>query len=371
MTLFPEITRPTLLLDEGRCRENIARMAAKARRLGVHFRPHFKTHQSAEIGGWFRDEGVRACTVSSVMMAQYFAAHGWEDITIAFPLNLRELPAVAELARRVPRLHLLLESVESAAALDTALDAPTAVWLKIDCGYHRTGIGWDDARLLEHTAAVVGSARHLRLHGLLSHFGDTYHARGAEEVSALYHASLAHLRQAQQTLAAHGFGALALSIGDTPSCALLDDLGGVTEMRPGNFVFYDSTQLAIGACTAAEVAVAMACPVAALHPQRGEAVLYGGAIHLSKDFHPAGDHPVSYGLPVLLGEHGWGEPLPGGWVRSLSQEHGVAVLPPVSLAQLHPGDLLGILPAHSCLALQAMRELVTLDGRRIATLLLE
>jgi len=82
-----DITRPTLLLDEERARRNVERMAVKAGRSGVLFRPHFKTHQSAQIGGWFRERGVSKITVSSVKMAEYFAGQGWDDITIAFPAN--------------------------------------------------------------------------------------------------------------------------------------------------------------------------------------------------------------------------------------------------------------------------------------------
>src|SRR5512140_3613959 len=113
---FEDIVKPTLLVDESRVRGNIARMAEKARRQGVRFRPHFKTHQSVEIGEWFREEGVHQITVSSLDMAEYFAAAGWDDITLAFPVNLRQLPGLSSLAWRV-RLGLLIESPESAAAL--------------------------------------------------------------------------------------------------------------------------------------------------------------------------------------------------------------------------------------------------------------
>ena len=71
------IQTPTLILNEAIVRRNIARMADKARRSGVRFRPHFKSHQSAAIGAWFREAGTTAITVSSVRMATYFADHGW------------------------------------------------------------------------------------------------------------------------------------------------------------------------------------------------------------------------------------------------------------------------------------------------------
>ena len=82
-----QIAKPTLLLDTQKVRRNITRMAEKVQRSGVRLRPHFKTHQSAVIDEWFRAQGITDITVSSVDMAIYFARHGWDDITIAFPVN--------------------------------------------------------------------------------------------------------------------------------------------------------------------------------------------------------------------------------------------------------------------------------------------
>ncbi len=86
-----KIKVPTLLLDEEKCRDNIRQMARKAADNNVVFRPHFKTHQSVEIGGWFREEGIEKITVSSLRMAKYFAGDGWKDILVAFPVNILEI----------------------------------------------------------------------------------------------------------------------------------------------------------------------------------------------------------------------------------------------------------------------------------------
>jgi len=105
-----KLKRPTLLLDKEKCLHNIQKMKEKADKNGVKFRPHFKTHQSAEVGEWFRDAGVEAITVSSVTMARYFASHGWKDISIAFPVNFAEVDEINELAKTI-RLNLLIESM--------------------------------------------------------------------------------------------------------------------------------------------------------------------------------------------------------------------------------------------------------------------
>jgi D-serine deaminase-like pyridoxal phosphate-dependent protein len=129
-------------------------MAAKARRSGVRFRPHFKTHQSAVVGGWFRDFDVNAITVSSVDMACYFARHGWNDITVAFSANIREIDRINDLATKV-RLSLLVESSETVAALKKTLTTSVGVWIKIDVGSRRTGISWDDSDRVTELARAM------------------------------------------------------------------------------------------------------------------------------------------------------------------------------------------------------------------------
>ena len=81
MSTMIQVTEPTMVLNEEVCKSNIARMAAKAKAANVVFRPHFKTHQSREIGEWFRASGVDKITVSSLNMAMKFAEWGWNDIT--------------------------------------------------------------------------------------------------------------------------------------------------------------------------------------------------------------------------------------------------------------------------------------------------
>lgn len=134
-----EIIRPTLVLDKEVCVRNIERMAKKAADYKMRFRPHFKTHQSAKIGEWFRDFGVEAITVSSVQMAEYFAANGWHDITIAFTLNILEINNINRLAAKI-KLNVLVENTETATFLAEKATQPLGVWIKIDTGNNRTGI---------------------------------------------------------------------------------------------------------------------------------------------------------------------------------------------------------------------------------------
>lgn len=368
LNIFDRIEKPTLLLDEAAARRNIARMAEKTRRVGadIRFRPHFKTHQSAAVGEWFRPEGVTAITTSSLDMAQYFAANGWQDITIAFPVNLRQARALDDLAKRI-RLGLLVESAESVERLAEALSTPVDLWLKVDAGTHRTGLAWDDPDAAAAVAEAALRVKHFRLRGVLTHAGITYTARGAEEVCRRYAENTARLSALHHALEQRGIGPLEISAGDTPASSLCSDLGPVNEIRPGNFVFYDAQQMQIGSCGWQDVAVALACPVVAKHPERGEAVIYGGAVHLSKDFLVENERRV-YGYVCLPEGERWGAPLERGYVSAVSQEHGVVHLSDADLRRVRVGDLLCILPAHSCLTVTLMKQYLTLDGQILQTM---
>ena len=363
MAVFDSIVKPTILLDETTAKRNIARMTAKARAAGVAFRPHFKTHQSHAIGAWFRQEGVRAITVSSLDMAEYFAADGWDDITLAFSANIRQIPAMNALAEHI-RLGLLVESVETAAALGAGIDAPVDIWLKIDGGAGRTGISWENPEAAARIAAEVMRHGQLHLKGLLTHAGNTYTAPNPDAAAAAFLQSVERIQSMRTALQSAGIPPHLISVGDTPGCSALTTFEGVDEIRPGNFVFYDAQQLRVGSCVFEDIAVALACPVVALHTERSEAVVYGGAIHLTKDtFEWQGSR--AYGLVCLPAGHGWSAPLTDAAVTRLSQEHGILSLRPKDLARLHVGDLLCLIPAHSCLTVQAVGSYLTLDGARI------
>jgi D-serine deaminase-like pyridoxal phosphate-dependent protein len=359
------IKKPTLLLNSTLSKNNIRSMADKALENNVIFRPHFKTHQSATIGEWFRDAGVTAITVSSVSMARYFAMHGWNDITIAFPVNLPEIDEINELASSL-NLNLLLESEESSKFLSRELTASCGFFIKIDTGYHRTGIEPSNVPLIDKVLAT-GDPTKLQFKGFLTHSGNTYHAKDAAEILRIHQKtteSLLRLKKHYQPR----YQGMILSIGDTPGCSQVRSFVGVDEVRPGNFVFFDIMQFALGSCGLDDIAVALICPVVALHPSRKEAVIYGGSVHLSKEhtfLHP--DPQLIFGLAFAWDGGTWNTKTLLGKVTALSQEHGI-----ISLTQagcnIKQGEFLAVLPVHSCLTANLMRNFYTPDGQCIETI---
>ncbi len=346
-----DITRPTLLLDENICRANIRRMKARADQYQVKIRPHFKTHQSAEIASWCRDEGISSITVSSVSMAKYFASHGWDDITIAFPLNFREWKDISRLAQEI-RLNVVLTSPAALDPLLSTKDVALGVFVKIDVGTHRTGFDPGNPETILQAMMKIKEHPSLKLRGLLCHTGHTYASRSPNEIQHT-HEKARQIMVKLSALASEQFSGLTVSMGDTPSSSVAEEWDGVDEIRPGNFVFYDLMQVQIGSCQLQDIAVCLACPVVGKHPVRRKIIIYGGGIHLSKD-RLTWQSQVIYGLPVLLTEDGWKMPDSGSSVVSVSQEHGVIQASEQLMQQLDVGDLVGILPVHSCMTADLM-----------------
>ena len=139
---------------------------------------------------------------------------------------------------------------------------------------------------------------------------------------------------------------LKISLGDTPSCSLADRFGVADEIRPGNFVFYDVTQLKIGSCDWYNIALAVKCPVVDINRHRNEAVIYGGGAENHNDY--------------------WGNIISGVELVSLSQEHGVMHCTDDFLDRLHVGDVVTVLPVHSCMTADLMKIYHMNDGKTAA-----
>lgn len=356
-----KITRPTLLIDPEKSIKNLEMMAQKAKRHGLIFRPHFKTHQSRKVAQWFRQMGINKITVSSVAMAQYFAADGWQDITIAFPLNINEINEINTLAGRI-NLHLTILNHESIENLNHKLQHSVGIFLKTDTGAKRTGIPHDQPRQILKLKKHIDQAPKLQFEGLLTHAGHTYHARSREEILRIHAKTRERLVQLRNQLQDKGEHIL-ISVGDTPSCSLAGEFEEIDEIRPGNFIFYDLQQYKLDVCTIDDIAIVLACPVVAKHKERGRIIVYGGAVHLSKDTFIEAGNPV-YGYGMIINDKGWIVPEDKIIVSGLSQEHGILNVTPHMMKRISIGDFIGILPAHSCLTANLMGEYYDIHGNR-------
>jgi len=354
------VSKPTLIIDEQIARSNIRKMQALAFNSNVVFRPHFKTHQSVTVGRWFKEEGCTAITVSSVDMASYFAADGWNDITIAAPVNLLQMQELNSLAQKIS-LNVVVDNMSSLAALLEKVQNPVGVFLKIDTGSQRCGIMPEMAEEIVTMCTMMQQNSKAVFKGLLVHSGHTYKAKSVDEIQQIYTLDKKILSELKTHLKQYCDKDIIISIGDTPGCATQEDVSFANEIRPGNFVFYDLFQFQLGVCNVDEISCFMACPISGIYPNRNEIIIYGGAVHFSKDSLEYENKQI-FGMAATFNHKHGLQLIENIQIEKLWQEHGLLKISANEMQHLTPGDIMCFIPVHSCLTLDAVREVKNTEG---------
>jgi D-serine deaminase-like pyridoxal phosphate-dependent protein len=332
-----QLPTPALLLDLDILERNVERMAQRARQLGVALRPHVKTHKSPQIGRLQQGNGAQGITVSTLEEAAAFADHGFDDLTWAVPVILGRLEEAQRLAERV-RLRLVIDSAVALEALE-ASGFPFHVWLEVDCGDHRCGVDPEGREAAALAAALAASPR-LCFDGLLTHSGQAYRATSPVGLPGIAEQERRVMTQLADRLRRAGVEVPAVSIGSTPAMSAAASLEGVDEARPGNYVFYDFTQVELGSCEVGDCALTVLSSVISCQPGARYAVVDAGALALSKDPGRGGGKPT---LGEVFEDYRGARLSAGVRLTGLSQEHGLLSAP------LPVGTRLRILPNHSCL----------------------
>jgi len=343
----PEIRTPAFLVERAAVRRNCDAMREKARRSEVIFRPHVKTHKTAEIARMQFAGGAGPITVSTLAEAEFFAAHGFSDVTYAVPISPDKLARAAELGRRLRQFNVL---IDSSAALNAMEEFHRGhghvfdVFLKVDCGYHRAGVDPESPDSVRMARAIATSAG-ARFHGLLTHAGHSYNSRSIDQMKTVAVAETGVVTRFRARLAEEGIAAPLRSTGSTPTASVVERFTDTDEVRPGNYVFYDAFQATIGSCSVEDVAVSVLATVIGSYPQHGHLLVDAGALALSKDAGPDHvDNAFGFGIvcDTQLGKvHAK--------MISLSQEHGKISAGPEVMRQFPVGSRLRIIPNHSCL----------------------
>jgi len=352
-----KLETPALLLHLDVVERNLERMAARARRLGVTLRPHAKTHKCVELGRRQLAHGAVGLTVATLAEAEAFAKAGIADLTWGVPIDATHIPHARRIARRAT-LRVVTDDLATARAL---AGSALHVWLKVDCGYHRAGVDPQSAYALD-VARELARADGLVFDGILSHSGHAYQTTNKTEAAQVAEEERCVMVRFAQRLRLAGIAVPGISVGSTPAMAAVQDLTGVSEARPGNYVFHDRTMVLIGCCDADDVGVTVLATVVSHQPGASHFVVDAGALALSKDTGPAHLDP-SFG--TVRGH-------PDLTIASLSQEHGVVRGPADALDGRFPvGKRIEIVPNHSCLTVahfdhyHVMREGLEIDRWRI------
>lgn len=350
MSGLAEMETPALLIDRAKMQRNIAEMAAAIAGSGATLRPHVKTHKSVDV---WRDVlaggGTRGITVSTLAEAEYFAAHGADDILYAVGIVPAKVGRVARLLKAGVRVTAVVDDeAQGRAVADAARAAGVVlpVLIEIDVDGHRAGVT-PGAPELVSLAGLIAADPGLRLAGVMTHAGGSYgDATAAARAAAAQNEATGCVRAAARIRAA-GIACDIVSVGSTPTALAGADLAGVTEVRAGVYTFFDLVMAGLGVTTPNRIALSVLTTVIGHQAQKGLIIVDAGWMALSRDRGTAGQVvDQGYGLVCDADGHVLGDLI----VRECNQEHGIigpraGRLDP---ARFPIGTQLRILPNHAC-----------------------
>lgn len=353
MRTIHDLETPVVLIDLDVMERNIARMAERARACGVRLRPHAKTHKVIEVGRRQIAAGATGLSLAKPSEAEVFVEAGFDDVFIAYPVvggdKARRLLGLAD---RLRRLAVGVDSVEGASTLAGAFRTAGRtldVMLKIDTGLHRVGV--PPERALE-TARRLADLPGLRLRGVFTHAGHGYGEQTPDGVARVARHEGRTMAAVAEELRGAGIAIEEVSVGSTPTAREAMAQAGVTECRPGNYVYHDGSQVGLGTCAPADCAMTVLATVVSV-PAADRAVVDAGSKTLSSD--PL--RPSANGHGQIVGRRSR--------VQRLSEEHGVVVVE--SGDSFHVGERVRILPNHACVVSNLHDRLMGIRGESVET----
>lgn len=360
---FEQVSTPAVVVNGAAMRANITGMQELAQgRVALH--PHIKTHKSIELARRQIAAGAAGVTASRAPEARHFIASGIPAVTIAYPII--DMGLVIDLMRLAARngvlLRFVVDSPEGVAALVEAskrTSLKASALIEVDVGLKRCGVDptTDDATTLAGLLVAGG----IDFIGLLSHAGQSYGVAGPDQVMEIAAAEREILLELGERLTRAGFAPNTVSVGSTPTALCNAGFNGLTELRPGNYIFLDLTAVRLGIARRENLALAVAASVISVNERY--AIIDAGSKTLSSDIGPHGT-----GAGAGFGEAWLADGRGPFRVDKLSEEHGF-----VDRADrdLTIGSKLLILPNHACPVVNLAPHLLELRDGGVAKIAID
>ncbi len=351
-----------MLIDQGRVLANLNRMQEAATSAGLRLRPHAKTHKCPEIARWQIDRGAGGICCAKLGEAEVFAQNGIEDIRLPYPISPANAWRVLALSDRV-RLSFIVDDLDVARQWSDVCDRANRrvdVLVKVDVGFHRCGIDPALPGAVQFVRSVAGLPG-LTFRGLLSHAGHCYAAQSDGELEQVAASEASMLTAIADAARSEGIEVEELSVGATPTARYTVRQRGLTEMRPGNYVFYDRTQVALGAARFRDCAMTVLARVVS-KPAADRVILDCGSKALSTDTTRAPGATEGYG--VVFSDIAATGPDASLVIERLSEEH-ATVRVANGTTSLRPGGLVRVLPNHACVVTNLVDRVSLVSGQSV------
>jgi D-serine deaminase-like pyridoxal phosphate-dependent protein len=348
-----DIPTPAFLVDLQKVDKNTMDMINIAKSRGITLRPHVKTHKTLEVARYqTRGHQCPKIVVSTLAEARFFARGGFEDILYGVPLSPAKVDYAYELTLAIPHFHVFIDNkgqYDAMLAKIKSVPSPAKKWsvfLKVDCGYHRAGVDPDTDDSLELAKFIaITNAQYSELQGIYSHSGHSYRASNSKGMTEVGQSECNVISAFAKKLIQNGIPCPVVSIGSTPVCCHLPpDLGLVNEIHPGNYVYFDRMQVAMGTCKEDDVAATVLVRVIGHYPGTNHMLVDAGSLALSSD---CGAQHCEGGV-----QYGSIKGHPNMVIERVTQEVGKVVTrdgSPIKFDAYPLGSTLQVLPNHSCL----------------------
>ena len=348
-----EIDTPALVVDLDIMERNLAHVADYAREHGLRLRPHTKTHKSVRLAKRQLASGASGLTVAKVSEAEIMLGAQPDDLLVAYPIiGHTKLARLTQVARQT-RVTVALDSAFAARQLsDAARDGRVEIGVlaEVDVGLGRVGVSAGEP-LLE-LARTIEKLPHLRFAGIAFYPGhiktmDETGRRALAEVSGLLRGILNDFRGA-------GIEVGIVSGGSTPTLFHSHEVSGLTEIRPGTYVFNDLNTIRSGGCALEDCAATiLATVVSTARP--GQMIIDGGSKTFSSD-RLANTAEVTFGHLVEA---------PGARFHKMNEEHGFIDLAHAE-AEFRVGDRVRVIPNHICVAVNLHEKVYGVRGETVS-----
>jgi D-serine deaminase-like pyridoxal phosphate-dependent protein len=354
-----DIPTPAVLVDASRLEKNLSTMQAAADARGLRLRPHAKTHKSPAIARMQLERGAVGICCAKLGEAEIFADAGITDIRLPYPLHPVNADRVFALADRITLSFIVDDPAIAQAWSDAAVrrGRPLEVLVKVDVGFHRCGID-PHAPAAPGTVRAIAGMAGLRLRGLLSHAGHGYGAACEGDLRSIAENEARALRD---LAAAAGVPCEEISVGATPTARYSLGQDGLTELRPGNYAYFDRTQVSLGAAAWSDCALTVLARVVS-RPAADRIILDSGSKTLTND--GARGFHATPGFGAILRDVDGTEPDGSLLVERLSEEHATVRVGDAGTA-LRTGDLVRIIPNHSCVVSNLVDAIWIVNGRDV------
>ena len=337
VTQKSDLDTPALIVDLDKLKFNIRDMADFATAAGIQLRPHAKTHKTPEIAKLQLEAGAVGLTVAKLSEAEVFVDAGCSEILVAYPLvGATKHRRLIELCGRA-RITTVVDHADIAEALSRSMSAnglELPVMVEVDTGLNRCGVppGAPTRDLAQQVTLLPG----LRFAGLLTHEGHAQVAGTPDQVRATGLSAGQMMAETAELIRKSGLEVPIISVGLTATAKITATVAGVTETRPGIYVFYDRSEL-LHQVVAPERCAARVLATVATRPTADRIILDSGTKALTSD--RAGVSPPVVGHGYVIDHPDW-------QINSLSEEHGATTIAPDDPVQI--GERVEIIPNHIC-----------------------